>query len=645
MGNDMHAVLRVCAAAVMLAATVVVAPAAPAGATADGASMTSRAQDVDLLAAYGMEEESGGTVRDMSGNGHDGTVHDPLRVRGRIGKALRFDGAEDLDRVLNVPDAPGLRPGSALTVEAWFKPDKEHDETCDIWAKVLDSADASFGVSTHAFRVRAGGADHGEYYGSMPVGWWHFAVTYDGSKLRLYAGGELAIEYEVTGDLDYDAGPLRIGGGTQNCFSGIVDEFRLYRRALTAEEIQADMVTAIAPDARPSAVGNLTGDDSTGMAVLAWEPATDDHGVIGYEIHRNDGGDFVPSETTRVATVTGLSYTEGCVPQNTAYHYRVVAVDALPQTGPSTPIIVDNPRPDCPPTAPSIYATPYTGWAAFTLHSASDERGVAEVQLHRSTTKDFTPSAQTLVATLEGNHGNYQDHVPEAGTYHYRALARDTTGHLSEPSPVTTLELAAPPDLENTIRGAWAFDEDSGTVAADSAGGDNPGTLRGTAWEPGKIGNALKLPWQSGVMHADGWRSSGSVTLAAWVKLHQTGVRNVPLGHQSASNSDTVMSLYPAWSNGSPAVELGLHRYVTSDKVLPPGVWTHLAATYDGKVGLLYVNGELIPRRTQNTRGFDGPARLTLESNYIDLWVDELRSYDAALTPNQIKEIMNKPIR
>jgi hypothetical protein len=49
------------------------------------------------------------------------------------------------------------------------------------------------------------------------------------------------------GDLRTGTGPLRIGGnsGSGEYFSGLIDEVRVYNRALTAAQITADMNTPV----------------------------------------------------------------------------------------------------------------------------------------------------------------------------------------------------------------------------------------------------------------------------------------------------------------------------------------------------------------------------------------------------------------
>jgi concanavalin A-like lectin/glucanase superfamily protein len=77
--------------------------------------------------------------------------------------------------------------------------------------------------------------------------WTHVAVTYDGTALRLFIndveGGSIA----AAGSLVASTGPLSIGANAVwgEHFRGLIDEVRVYNRALTATEIQTDMNTAV----------------------------------------------------------------------------------------------------------------------------------------------------------------------------------------------------------------------------------------------------------------------------------------------------------------------------------------------------------------------------------------------------------------
>ena len=80
----------------------------------------------------------------------------------------------------------------------------------------------------------------------MPLNTWtHLAATYDGTVLALYVNGVQAATLVVSGPLITSTGALQIGGNAiwGEWFNGLIDEVRVYNRALSATEIQADMDT------------------------------------------------------------------------------------------------------------------------------------------------------------------------------------------------------------------------------------------------------------------------------------------------------------------------------------------------------------------------------------------------------------------
>ena len=90
----------------------------------------------------------------------------------------------------------------------------------------------------------------------MPSGWAAPAESFASASkaelvttLRLYVNGALAVSTSVAGPLATSSGPLRIGGNSiwPEWFSGLIDEIRIYNRALSQLEIQTDMAAAIKP--------------------------------------------------------------------------------------------------------------------------------------------------------------------------------------------------------------------------------------------------------------------------------------------------------------------------------------------------------------------------------------------------------------
>jgi hypothetical protein len=97
-------------------------------------------------------------------------------------------------------------------------------------------------------QVNVGGERNGTGPSVLPLNaWTHLAATYDGTTLRLYVNGALATSTSVGGAIPVSTGVLRIGGNSiwSEWFKGLIDEVRVYNRALSQSEIQADMANAI----------------------------------------------------------------------------------------------------------------------------------------------------------------------------------------------------------------------------------------------------------------------------------------------------------------------------------------------------------------------------------------------------------------
>jgi len=89
---------------------------------------------------------------------------------------------------------------------------------------------------------------------SLPVNTWtHLAGTYDGATMKVYTNGVLAASVAQTGTIAPSTDGLFIGGNPYygHNFIGTIDEVRIYSRALSVGEVQADMNTPLAGASRP----------------------------------------------------------------------------------------------------------------------------------------------------------------------------------------------------------------------------------------------------------------------------------------------------------------------------------------------------------------------------------------------------------
>jgi hypothetical protein len=279
-----------------------------------------------LVAAYAFSEGSGATTADVSGNGRTGTISNATWTSsGRYGSALNFDGTTSY-----VDIGKFDIPGTALTISAWFKA----DSYASIYPRIVSKA-KDFDESSHYFmlatektrlrsRVKTGGTTRTllATSGDLPTGQWvHATVTYDGSAMRLYKDGVEVGSMAVSGSVSTDSNiPVWIGrnpDGT-NTFHGVIDELRIYSRALTASEIQNDMNSpltgvALAPLPSPSAVS------------LAWMASVSDN-VAGYNVYRAmaSGGPYSKLNTALIGTT---SYLDSTVQSGNTYYYVATAVD------------------------------------------------------------------------------------------------------------------------------------------------------------------------------------------------------------------------------------------------------------------------------------------------------------------------------
>jgi len=158
-----------------------------------------------------------------------------------------FDGTSGK---VTIPDSASLRLSTAMTLEAWVKPSTVDSKWRDVIYKGNDNYYLS-ASSTNGGKP-AGRAGLNKLYGTatLPINaWTHIATTYDGATLRFYVNGAQVSSAGVSGGITTSANPLQIGGDAiyGQYFRGVIDEVRIYSRALSPLEIQTDMNTPIAP--------------------------------------------------------------------------------------------------------------------------------------------------------------------------------------------------------------------------------------------------------------------------------------------------------------------------------------------------------------------------------------------------------------
>jgi RHS repeat-associated protein len=226
-----------------------------------GSSITGPAADpAGLVAGYGFEEASG-TASDMSGNNNVGTLgNGALRVAGgRFGKAVQFDGVNDR---VTIPNSSSLLLSSgAMTLEAWVRPSAISGGARPILSKtgtVTGCNAPAYGMSASGAGAAASFGPRGTWCGGHVTAadsarlhtgvWSHVAVTKSGTSLKVYVNGVQVASGSASTVIPATSGWLVVGEDGTSHFAGLIDELRVYDRALSTTEIAVDMDRPVDPD-------------------------------------------------------------------------------------------------------------------------------------------------------------------------------------------------------------------------------------------------------------------------------------------------------------------------------------------------------------------------------------------------------------
>lgn len=210
------------------------------GASGKGDRRAEGVEAPDLVGHWTFEELKGIWIRDVSGHRHHGMMigSGMKLVEGKVGKALEFSGGG----FVNIADTPDLNFSGAMTLAVWVCP-KQIGSMRLVDKGPTGGADAYL-LDTHPenhLRVILRPATINTQE-SLPVGQWtHVAVTFGQGSLRVYVNGRVAAEVAgLRGSITPTELPLRFGADSDghSRFAGLIDDLRIYRKTLTAEEIE-----------------------------------------------------------------------------------------------------------------------------------------------------------------------------------------------------------------------------------------------------------------------------------------------------------------------------------------------------------------------------------------------------------------------
>ena len=655
-----------------------------------------------LVGYWKMDESSWGTpncsdevVFDSSGNGNNGkacpaTTGPTGGVAGKFGNTGDFDGSDDYVRVV---DSASLDITNAITVEAWFR----FDDTPADWDTIV--AKGNQGSNDHMwmyYRSNRFNFELGNETTRWAQGfsitptlgtWYHFVGTYDSEteKSNVYLNGVADTEETRAGfgTIGTNAYDLTIGKSSYTdlyYFPGVIDEVRVYNRALSSKEVR-DLYNWA-----PGPVGYWKMDETSGTTVTNYGSCSDCNGTsanitstIG-KINRSYNMQPSTSDYWYIPTNSTLDVDQGFTVEAWAYHdvnvldYGIIAnntvenqfniyhsgteVNVLGLSLSSGGSVGINEWFHAVVTYDGTTYTLYLNGIAVGIDSSTGARNFSGCWVFGQE----IDGAGSCTSGFDADQA-WDGKIDEVRIYNYARTPKQiiedmNAGHPAVGSPIGSALLYL------------KLDEGYGTTAYDFGyNGDNGDLTDGPSWiNNAKFGKGIDLDGLND--RVQGFTSNpfeytgDDLTLSIWVNQDSgettSGyIISKPWNSSGQYNYQLVLN-----SNDTLTFSLlGSSSWSTATTdTLSTGIWTHLAVTVEGVTSAvkIYKDGKVIKSDTHNITGWtpssgDANVSLCIGSLYpysggwggntgfsFDGKIDEVKIYNFALTEDEIKLDYNR---
>jgi hypothetical protein len=211
-----------------------------------------------------------------------------------------------------------------------------------------------------------------------------------------------------------------------------------------------------------------------------------------------------------------------------------------------------------------------------------------------------------------------------------------------------------------TLVAHYRLDETSGTSVINAIGPPHGVNSSATINQPGQIGKAYDFNGSSNFATiADPLISSGSFTLSAWIHPDSLTGANTTygMGIMRSTHAEVLGDFFLSVDNlgkvhfanwRDPGNDVD-GRHVTTSSPVVAGVWTHVAATWDGATNRIYVNGVLssftdtFTGAGWGTENAIGRQFTTPASYFFNGLIDDVGIWrNEALTAQQIQAITTR---
>ena len=214
--------------------------------------------DDSLILCLSFDELSGRRVKDHSRYGNNGElVGNPTLVEGKFGKALKLNGRSDW---VEIPHDDSLTVDESVTIMAWIKTPRHGGPQGALWQSIVakgnDPRSYSLYTEMEAGRLHLSisnfQGDHSQDHVVLNR-WQHVVAQVDNDIHRYWINGKPSGVFPIEASLpgQADTASVRVGNSHDTMpaaapdrhFLGLIDELRIWNRALSQDEIIREMET------------------------------------------------------------------------------------------------------------------------------------------------------------------------------------------------------------------------------------------------------------------------------------------------------------------------------------------------------------------------------------------------------------------
>ncbi|MFN0126711.1 MAG: family 16 glycoside hydrolase [Verrucomicrobiales bacterium] len=234
-----------------------------------------------LVGRWMFDEGNGSLARDVSGRDNHGTIMGGAKwIEGKIGGALQFDGTDDF---VSIPNESDFDITGGVTISAWIRV----ESFTNPWQAIVTKGDRAWRLHRANETKSVGFAcsdlsreQVGDLDGNQDVAdgqWHHVAGVLDGTKTSIFVDGALDASADSSPSISVNDYSVLIGANAQvtgRLFHGLIDDVRIYDRALSVDELRAlgkEGGGAVSPPGKPVAQTPATAPASPPLSFNAGE--------------------------------------------------------------------------------------------------------------------------------------------------------------------------------------------------------------------------------------------------------------------------------------------------------------------------------------------------------------------------------------